>query len=112
MERARASREGCAQVKGGSNLQVLFLAQWCSVEPAEMVGFGLRSLEVKYCYPAKELLRLCALLTGKPIIFNPRTVLVLLFLEGITVYDFKGNEMTSSGYYLLRYVNTDSSAYR
>lgn len=77
-----------------------------------MAGSGLRSLEVKYCYPAKELLRLCASHAGKPIIFNPRTVLVLLFLEGITVCDFRGSKLTSLGYYLPRYVNTNSSVYR
>lgn len=95
-------------MRAGSYLRVRLLAQQCSVKPAQTAGSGLRSLEVKYCCPAKELLRLCASHTGKQIIFNPRTVLVLLFLEGITVCDFRGSKMTSPGHYLLRHVNTHS----
>lgn len=96
--------------EGSSYLRVPFMAQQCFVEPAKMAGSGLRSLEVKYCYPAKELWRLCVSHTGKPIIFNPRTVLVLLFLGGITVCDSRGSNVTSLGYYLQGCVNTSSSA--
>lgn len=99
-------------MKAGSYLWVRFVAQPCPGEPAKMAGSGLRSLEVKYCYPAKELSRLCASHASEPMIFNPRTGLVLLFLEGINVCDFRGSRMTPLRYYLLRYVNTGSSARR
>lgn len=79
------------------------VAQHYSGEPAKMAGSGLRSLEVKYCCPAKELSGPCALHTGKQIIFNLRTALVLLFLEGIAVCDFSGSEMTSPEYDLHRH---------
>lgn len=95
---------------GSSYLRAQFMAQQGFVEPAKMAGSGLRSLEVKYCYPARELWRLCASRTGKPIIAKPRTVLVLLFLEGITVCGSRGSNVTSLGYYLQGCVHTSSSA--
>lgn len=74
------------------------MAQQGFVEPAKMAGSGLRSLEVRYCYPAKELWRPCVSHTGKMIIVKPRTVLVLLFLGGITVCGSRGRNVTSLGY--------------
>lgn len=96
--------------EGSSYRRVQFMAQQGFVEPAKMAGSGLRSLEVKYCYPAKELWRPCASHTGKPIILKPRTVLVLLFLGGITVCDSRGSNVTSPGCYLQGCVHTSSSA--
>lgn len=96
--------------EGSSYRRVQFMAQQGFVEPAKMAGSGLRSLEVKYCYPAKELWRPCASHTGKPIILKPRTVLVLLFLGGITVCDSRGSNVTSLGCYLQGCVHSSSSA--
>lgn len=95
--------------EGSSYLRVKFMAQQGFVEPAKMAGSGLRSLEVKYCCPAKELWRPCASHAGKPIILKPRTALVLLFLGGITVV-IPGEAMWHPWDVICRAVCTDSSS--
>lgn len=106
----RSQQGGMCSREGSSYLRVQFIAQQGFVEPAKMAGSGLRSLEVKYCYPAKELWRQCASHADKPIILKPRTVLVLLFLGGITVCDSRGSNVTSLGYNFQGCVHTSSSA--
>lgn len=72
---------------------------------------GFEVIRGKILLPSQRALEtVCLTHTGKPIILKPRTVLVLLFLGGITVCDSRGSKVTSLGYYLQGCVHTGSSA--